>query len=504
MKLTSRWALPVLAATASVALVTSNPAAGAQAATAQTARPAAGIMTTVAGGPGGPGPATGVGISVCAVKFAHGALYLSGNGMVRRVDPRTGQLTTPVADWSRVTANPYDIYSNSDPCGITVDSAGNLLEAAGTQIKVMAARSGHFYGRAMAAGHIYVVVNRSRVQRAYGTPSGNGRPAIAAELSQANDVELDHTGNVIVTDAGVAGGRDYPPSGAQVRVVAERTGRFYGQKMTAGDIYTVAGARYKSATRSTLATRTWLGLTIGTVRTDRSGNLVVTVDNKYISSELSSAAAVQVVAVRTGRFYGRRMIAGHMYSIAGNGTNGHSSGDGGPATKAGLDCAAGVALDHNGNVIIADCNQVRVVAEHSARFYGRRMTSGGIYAIAGLGQVGDSGDSGPAAQAAVNAEGVTVDNVGNVVVNEVGLTRLIATRTGRFYGKQMRAAKIYLIAGTHAACSGRPVMAGLLPGPRWDRLVLPRIVPVTWRLPTTFRVPSGSCRPPQERSSAGK
>ena len=43
----------------------------------------------------------------------------------------------------------------------------------------------------------------------------------------------DHAGNVL-TSAAVDGNR-------RVRVIAARSGTFYGQPMTAGDIYTIAG-----------------------------------------------------------------------------------------------------------------------------------------------------------------------------------------------------------------------------------------------------------------------
>jgi hypothetical protein len=44
-------------------------------------------------------------------------------------------------------------------------------------------------------------------------------------------VTVDPHGNLVITDTG----------NNRVRVVAESTGPFYGQAMTAGDIYTVAG-----------------------------------------------------------------------------------------------------------------------------------------------------------------------------------------------------------------------------------------------------------------------
>ena len=53
-------------------------------------RPPAGTITTVAGGPGGPGPATNVSIRACGLKSAGGALYFAAGAVVRRVDARTG------------------------------------------------------------------------------------------------------------------------------------------------------------------------------------------------------------------------------------------------------------------------------------------------------------------------------------------------------------------------------------------------------------------------------
>src|SRR6202035_1519409 len=60
----------------------------------------AGTISTVAGGPGGPGPGRQVAVAPCAVSFADGEVYVAdglGNfrgGVVRMVSPQTGRLTT--------------------------------------------------------------------------------------------------------------------------------------------------------------------------------------------------------------------------------------------------------------------------------------------------------------------------------------------------------------------------------------------------------------------------
>src|ERR1700745_3644911 len=60
---------------------------------------------------------------------------------------------------------------------------------------------------------------------------------------------------------------------------------------------------------------------------------------------------VRVVAGSTGTFYGQAMTAGHIYTVAGDGSTG-DTGDGGPATSASLDGPAGVAVDAAGNLVV--------------------------------------------------------------------------------------------------------------------------------------------------------
>jgi DNA-binding beta-propeller fold protein YncE len=57
------------------------------------------------------------------------------------------------------------------------------------------------------------------------------------------------------------------------------------------------------------------------------------------------------------------MTAGDIYTVAGNGAN-RFSGDGGSATKAGLEWPSSVAVHAAGNLVIADSysNRVRTVA----------------------------------------------------------------------------------------------------------------------------------------------
>jgi trimeric autotransporter adhesin len=135
---------------------------------------------------------------------------------------------------------------------------------------------------------------------------------------------------------------------------------------------------------------------------------------------------VRVVAATTGTFYGQAMTAGDIYTIAGTGTAGFS-GDGGPASAAELNFPERLIVDGTGNLVIADTsnNRIRVAAASTGTFYGRAMTVGDIYTIAGTSQFGFSGDGGPAASAELDQpDGVALDGAGNLLIADAGNRRI--------------------------------------------------------------------------------
>ena len=93
-----------------------------------------GVISTIAGGVGGPGPATSVAISPCGVRWAGGWLYIGDGATVRRVSAATGALTTVAGDNA---AGPADDSGTavgsalSAMCGTVLDGSGNLVIAAG-------------------------------------------------------------------------------------------------------------------------------------------------------------------------------------------------------------------------------------------------------------------------------------------------------------------------------------------------------------------------------------
>ena len=99
--------------------------------------------------------------------------------------------------------------------------------------------------------------------------------------------------------------------------------------------------------------------------------------------------------------------AGTIESIAGTGEFGWD-GDGGPATSATLTAMSGLAADQNGNLYIADTWADRI----------RKIDSDGtISAVAGTGEKGRSGDGGPAIEARLQRpRGVVLDGSGNIYI----------------------------------------------------------------------------------------
>ncbi len=437
----TRPVISLLAVAACAALAVASASATASASAGEHVRqaPAPGLISAVAGGVGGPWPATAVALgntqvstANCGVAYGADSLYVGDGTSVRAVSPASDRLTTPAgvgASGPLGNTGPAARAALVGACAVALDHSGNLVIADGgdDQVRVVAATAGTFYGQAMKAGNIYRIAGLAR--SGFG---GDGGPAIDAKLSAPSGVTVDSAGNVVISDSG----------NSRIRVIASTTGTFYGQAMTAGDIYTVAGDGTSGFSGDGgPATSAELSSPRG-VAVDQAGNLLIA---DWFNSR------VRVVAEKTGTFYGQAMTAGHIYTIAGNGGRGYS-GDGGPATGAELYEPMTVTPDAAGNLVIADGgnNRVRVVAATTGTFYGQAMTAGDIYTVAGDGTFGFAGDHGPATSAEFRSpDGAVTDGMGNLVIDDGGnyRVRVVAASNGTFYGQAMTAGDIYTIAG---------------------------------------------------------
>jgi hypothetical protein len=107
---------------------------------------AAGVISTLAGGVGGPGPARRVALpDPCGLAVAAGNLYVADEGSVRKVSG-AGFLTTPAGTGA------FGLLGDGGPavratvgtCGVAVDHAGDLVIAddRNNRVRVAAATTG--------------------------------------------------------------------------------------------------------------------------------------------------------------------------------------------------------------------------------------------------------------------------------------------------------------------------------------------------------------------------
>ncbi len=345
-----------------------------------------GIITTVAGilgsfgysGDGGPatnaelgGVVQGLGVD------SAGNLYISDteNNAIRAVNMQASVITVAgvkiqPGDIATIAGNGKVGYSGdggpatsatlSSPNGVAMDSAGNLFIAD--------------YGNGVVrrvdamAGTITTVAGNGTAGY-----SGDGGPAIHAELYDPEAVTVDAHGNLFIADSN-----------------NERIRRVDG---STGAITTLAGGAGVADGGPAAGAELWLhwpgGILYSSgVALDASGNLFIadTENDRVRRVDASS---------------------GIITTVAGNGTLGYT-GDGGPATAAQLNYPSGVAVDSAGNLFIADHDAQRV----------RRVdaSTGVITTVAGNGTIGYGGDGGPATSAALSAWDVAVDSSENLFI----------------------------------------------------------------------------------------
>jgi uncharacterized protein (TIGR03437 family) len=251
------------------------------------------------------GPATGASLKVpagVAVDSA-GNLYIadSGNGRIRKV---SGGIVTTVAgngNWGfSGDGGPATSASFANPCGVAVDSAGNLYIADQYNNRI----------RKVFGGIITTVAGGGN------QGLGDGGPATSASLNQPDGVVVDSAGNLYIADS----------YNRRVR------------KVSGGTITTVAGNGSTGfAGDGGPATNASVYFPVG-VALDSAGNL-------YIVDGSNSRI--------------RKVSGGTITTVAGTGAEGFS-GDGGPAIAAALNDSGGVAVDLAGNLYIADTGNNRI------------------------------------------------------------------------------------------------------------------------------------------------
>ncbi len=253
-----------------------------------------------------------------------------------------------------------------------------------------------------------------------GRGGGGGRVSVAVRtvvgpgvLDTPGGLALSAGGDLFVADTGHC----------RVLVVPATSGTRYGLRLQAGHAATLAGGSCAGAGS--------IGHPSG-VAVDAQGDV-------YIAE--ATAQRVQVV-----RPAGRAVV-----TVAGTGRAGFN-GDGLAGTASELDEPTGVAVDGSGDLVIADTAncRVRVLAARSATLFGRAMTAGHLYTVAGTGVCGSAGQGGPVAAAQLwNPVAVAVDGAGDLLVADDGdqSVLLAPARSGTYYGSAVGAGDIGVVVG---------------------------------------------------------
>ena len=356
--------------------------------------------------------------------------------------PGSARITT-VAGGGKTTAITDGVASLSatlgQPLSAAYDSHGNMVfpDANNNVIRVVAAATGKFYGQAMTAGHIYTIIGNG-VDGDIG--DGSSRPLTTAELSDPNGIAIDSLGDIVITDSG----------NDAVRLVAAVGGFRYGQDMTAGEIYTIAGGGEEGDITPGGSTFS-AGLTSPDgVAFDAQGDVIVADTGNDI---------IRIIPAVARTVFGMAVEPGRIYTIAGNtvyGFTGNAGGVPGPDAELSLDTFNGVAVDARGDAVFSDVDNqvVRLVAASTGTYEGRAVKAGDIYTIAGNGVEALKGDKGPATSAELDTpQGLAIDAAGDLFITDSAnnLIRVVPAATGTYDGMAVKAGDIYTIAGTGAS-----------------------------------------------------
>ncbi len=325
-------------------------------------------------------------------------------------------LLLPVAQAQTYTPN--DIYTlvgggtpPSTPLTASLPGASAAIEDSSGNVYIAAPDSAYVF-KLTSAGVLSTYAGLG-----YGGHSADGNQASKSLIYAVTGLTMDSKGDVYFADA----------DGSRIRKVSPT-----------GVISTVAGNGVKCdhamiCGDGGVATSANLNLPESVVL-DASGNL-------YIADSFNNRIRVVNTQKTTITIAGVSIPAGDIQSVAGleNDITGCSNsqtacGDGGPANKAYLNLPYGVALDHLGNIYIADTldQKVRVVNTQSTTITvaGVSIAPGNIQTIIGNGiactnPVSGCGDGkAPTSAEVTRPQAVFVDASSNILIADTGDSRI--------------------------------------------------------------------------------
>jgi uncharacterized protein (TIGR03437 family) len=381
-----------------------------------------GVITTIAGtglagfsGDGGPATAAQLDTPYGLAVDLAGAVYVADydNNRVRRIGP-DGVITTFAGSGGNRSSGdggPATAAQLLAPRDVAVDAAGNL------------------YISEFGANRVRKVTLNGNIQTAAGTGiagySGEGLPAVMAQLNQPTGVAVDRTGVLYIADSGNGVVRKVLPDGIISTVPGNTPGispylELYTPVAVTVDLnQNLYLADATAIVHEYTAAGGWI-VAAGTPGEDDRGN----------SGDGGPATAARLMEPRdvavdlAGNLYIadgvriRKVSNGAIQTIAGDDYL-HAIGDGASATAAELSNPSALWLDASGSLVIADTGTQRV----------RKVDSSGIIAtLAGTGLAAAGAEGAVAATAALlNPVGVVKDPAGNVLILESDRIQQVGT-----------------------------------------------------------------------------
>lgn len=288
-----------------------------------------------------------------------GDLFIAGGSVIREVSAATGLISTFAGGGSSTQDGVSKLLAKLNPLSLAFDTSGNLIVGEPGLIR-----------RIDTGGTVTTIAGTGVVGF-----SGDGGPAIHAQIGYVSALAIDSSGRVLFADSG----------NKRLRRIDTATGLIATIAGNGQAVFTGVGQP---------AAATGIGNVTG-VAVDSNGNIYVGGLGTYYLLKISAAGAVSVAGGVGGCGY---------------------IGDGGPATLSGICQPASIALDASANIYVGDstCYCVRRIA----------ADTGIIQTVVGDGNTGYSGDNGPATQgqlrsvAAIAIHGTTLyvaDSIAGVV-----------------------------------------------------------------------------------------
>ncbi len=262
--------------------------------------------------------------------------------------------------------------------------------------------------------------------------SPDGTPAATAELDGPSDVLVDVAGDRFVLDSASSTIEEIPAS----------SGTAYGISMTAGDVYEIAGTGVAGDSGDSGQGHLAKLDHPGAIALDGAGDL-------FIAD--TGNDTVRVLAASSGCLLGQQVSNGDIYTVIGTPREAGYYGDGGPASAAKLDAPAGVAVDDQGDVFVADSGNdaVREVAGSSTC-----PSVPDIETLVGTGSAGSFTSGSLAAGSALDdPTSLAVGPDGDLYLDDQGanLVAVDALAAGRILGQSVSVGHLYAVAGDGTA-----------------------------------------------------